>query len=171
MTLIRRLLFAIFLISCRRTDGRQASAEQYPLVNNLEQADSTPLIIEHPIQSIERHNDATLRFLQTQSWRTNNNNNNRNSGINPDGTTGENYWKDRINKGLRNVGLVAIIWFVIVGSIGMVCRCYLFWERLFMGGNSYNAFNNGDDGNHEDDRLDGVDMPPTSSSSFNGHQV
>ncbi len=135
---------------------------------------------------------ALRRNLQTQTWRTgnykhnnnnnNSNNNNHNNGINSDGTTGEYYWRDRLNKGLRNVMYAIIIWFVIIGSIGAVCRCYLCWERI-LSGNSfrYNSFNDDHDNNnhrsgdddyqHHDqygDEEDGVDMCPT---SFNGHQA
>jgi hypothetical protein len=158
---------------------KDASAYLHSLENNLEQpyqADTAPLLDEHYIQSIERRSDVhapskSSRLLQQSYWRTNNNNNNRNSGINSDGTTGEYYWKDRINKGLRNVGIVLIIWFVIVGSIGTVCRCYLCWESILGNSFRYNS-NFNEDGNHvedSDERLDGVDMPPI--SSLNGHQV
>lgn len=133
---------------------------------------------------------ALRRNLQTQTWRTgnykhnnnNNSNNNRNNGINSDGTTGEYYWRDRMNKGLRNVMYAIIIWFVVIGSIGAVCRCYLCWERI-LSGNSfrYNSFNDDHDNNNhrsgdddyqhhdqygdEEDGVDGVECP-----SFNGHQ-
>lgn len=150
MALFRRLLFAIVLLSCRGIDGLDAKRTQ----------------------SIERRNDAhaksSSRLLQTQSWRTNNNY--RNSGINPDGTTGEYYWKDRINRGLRNVGIVVVLWFVLVGTAGVCCRCYLCWESILMGNSLFrnNEFH-GDGNHHEADRLDGVDMP--TASSFHGHHV
>jgi hypothetical protein len=190
MMLIRRLLFVIVLLSCRGSDGlddapiirnnlrqeKAATADRYYSLdnNNLEQPYQADIaiLIEQRTQSIERHNDAhakpSSRLLQTQSWRTNNNY--RNSGINPDGTTGEYYWKDRINRGLRNVGIVIIIWIVVIGFMGMVCRCYLCWESILTGYSlfRYDQFN-GDGNHHEGDRLDGVDMPPT--SSLDGHQV
>jgi hypothetical protein len=129
--------------------------------------------------------DVAHRNLQTQTWRTgnykhnnNSNNNNRNNGINSDGSTGEYYWRDRLNKGLRNVMYAIIIWFVVIGSIGTVCRCYLCWERI-LSGNSfrYNSFNDDNDNNnhhngdddYQRDEEDGVDMCPT--TSFNGHQA
>jgi hypothetical protein len=145
--------------------------------------------------SLLRSSDGSValrRNLQTQTWRTgnykhnnNSNNNNRNNGINSDGTTGEYYWRDRLNKGLRNVMYAIIIWFVVIGSIGTVCRCYLCWERI-LSGNSfrYNSFNDDHDNNNhhngnddyqhhdqygdEEDRMDGVECPTT---SFNGHQA
>lgn len=145
------------------------------------------------LRSSDGNSVALRRNLQTQTWRTgnykhnnnsNSNNNNRNNGINPDGTTGEYYWRDRLNKGLRNVMYAIIIWFVVIGSIGTVCRCYLCCERI-LSGNSfrYNSFNNDNDNNNhhqsgdddyqhhdqygdEEDRVDGVECP-----SFNGHQA
>mmetsp|Transcript_22709 Transcript_22709/g.33898 ORF Transcript_22709/g.33898 Transcript_22709/m.33898 type:complete len:193 (+) Transcript_22709:57-635(+) len=192
MTLRRWLLFVITLLTCRveALDDREpiiqsrhlrqeaASAYLHSLETNLEQpyqADTAPLLDEQHMQSIERRSDVHApstpsRLLQQSYWRTNNNNN-RNSGINSDGTTGEYYWKDRINKGLRNVGIVLIIWFVVVGTIGTICRCYLCWESILGNSFRYNS-NFNEDGNHvedSDERLDGVDMPPI--SSLNGHQV
>lgn len=134
--------------------------------------------------SLRSSDDSVLalrRYLQTQTWRTGNykHNNNRNNGINSDGTTGEYYWRDRLNKGLRNVMYAIIIWFVIIGSIGTVCRCYLCWENILSGSSfRYNSFDNddnhrsgGDDYQHHDqygDEEDGVECPTT---SFNGHQA
>jgi len=194
MTLMRWLLFVIVLLTCRveALDDREpiiqsrnlwqekaAAAYLHSLENNLEQpyqADIAPLLDEQHTQSMERRSDAHVtsassRLLQQSYWRTNTKNNNRNSGINSDGTTGESYWKDRINKGLRNVGIVLVIWFVVVGTIGTICRCYLCWESILGNSFRYNS-NFNEDGNQvedSDERLDGVDMPPV--SSLNGHQV
>ena len=197
MALIRSLLLfvIVFFLDCRvvaQSDGlyertliiqRAASAGRNSLEHNLDQphhTDNASVIADHRIQSIENRNDAqstsTSRNLQTQSWRTNNNYYNRNSGINSDGTTGEYYWKDRINKGLRNVGIVIVIWFVVIGSIGTVCRCYLCWESILRNSFGYNSTLNGDDHyvedsdeRYSDERMNGVDMAPISSS--NEHQV
>ena len=200
MTFIRLfvLIFVIFFLDCgvvAQSDGQQikqsrnlqetaASAGHNSLEHNLDQpyqADNASVIADHRIQLIENRNDAqstsmTYRNLQTQSWRTHNNYN-RNSGINSDGTTGEYYWKDRINKGLRNVGIVIVIWFVVIGSLGMVCRCYLCWESILRNSFGYNStLNGGDhyvedsDEGYSDERVnDGVDMAPI--SSCNEHQV
>lgn len=196
MTRIRRLLFCYALLTCRtaaQSDGlddsalikrsrkllrheRDASADGRSL-EQLFQADIGLVIDGQQIQSIDSRRDAHAaitpsRLLQTQSWRTNNNyNRNRNSGINSDGTTRENYWKDRINRGLRNVGIVIVVWFVVIGFIGGVCRCYLCWESILSNSFRYNS-NFDEDGNHleaSDERSDGVDMPPI--SPLNGHHV
>ena len=192
------ILFVIVLLNCRvaaqsdarydRTLLRSRNLRREKAVttennNNLDQpyqVDAVPVIADQLIQSIENRNDAqatstsSSRNLQTQSWRTNNNNN-RNSGINSDGTTGEYYWKDRINKGLRNVGIVIVIWFVVVGSIGTVCRCYLCWESILRNSFGYNTTFDEDDNyvesdeRYSDERLNGVDMAPI--SSLNERQV
>mmetsp|Transcript_22318 Transcript_22318/g.36704 ORF Transcript_22318/g.36704 Transcript_22318/m.36704 type:complete len:205 (+) Transcript_22318:62-676(+) len=203
MTLMTLVLFVIVLLNCRvaaQSDGlydrtlilrsrnlrHELAGDRHSLENNLDQpyqADIAPIIADQQIKLIGDHNDAqststssssSSRNLQTQSWRTNNNYN-RNSGINSDGTTGENYWKDRISKGLRNAGIVIVIWFVVIGSIGTVCRCYLCWESILRNSFGYNSTLNGDDNYVEDaderysnERLNGVDMPPV--SSLNGHQ-
>eukprot|EP00573_Skeletonema_grethae_P002600 CAMPEP_0201689070 /NCGR_PEP_ID=MMETSP0578-20130828/2732_1 /ASSEMBLY_ACC=CAM_ASM_000663 /TAXON_ID=267565 /ORGANISM="Skeletonema grethea, Strain CCMP 1804" /LENGTH=197 /DNA_ID=CAMNT_0048173591 /DNA_START=11 /DNA_END=604 /DNA_ORIENTATION=+ len=197
MTRIRRLLFSCALLTCRtaaQSDGlddsalikrsrklrqeKDASVDRHSSEHPYQEG--IALVIdsdEHHKQSIESRKDAhatsisPLRLLQTQSWRTNNNYRNRNSGINSDGTTGENYWKDRINRALRNVGIVIVVWFVVIGFIGGVCRCYLCWESILSNSFRYNsAFD--EDGNHieeSEERSDGVDMPPI--SALNGHHV
>ncbi len=188
MKRIRRLLFCYALFACRtaaQSAGLDDSASLMKRSRTLRQekvisADrhsldqpyqaGTGLVIDdQQIQSIGNGKDARatitpLRLLQTQSWRTNN------SGINSDGTTGENYWKDRINRGLRNVGIVIVVWFVVIGVIGGVCRCYLCWESILSSSFRYNATYD-EDGNHieSDERSDGVDMPPI--SAMNGHHV
>ncbi len=195
MKRIRRLLFCYALLTYRtaaQSDGLDDSASLINRSRNLRQenaisadrhsieqpylADIVPVIDDQQIQPIESRKDVyatsitPLRLLQTQSWRTNNKYNNRNSEINSDGTAGENYWKDRINKGLRNVGIVIVVWFVVIGFIGGVCRCYLCWESILSNSFRYNATFD-EDGNHieSDERSEGVDMPPI--SDMNGHHV
>ena len=165
---------------------KQAAVDQ-PFASSATLHDDEHHVINKPslLRSSDGNSVALRRNLQTQTWRTgnykhNNNNNNRNNGINSDGTTGEYYWRDRLNKGLRNVMYAIIIWFVVIGSIGTVCRCYLCWERILSGNsfrynsindNDSNTPNRDDDYQHhdqygdEEDRVDGVECP-----SFNGHQ-
>ena len=115
--------------------------------------------------SINRHYPQHFqkRLLQTRSWKTNSNH--QYSGINSDGTTAEGYWKGRIYRGLRNAGIVLVVWFIVIGSIGAICRCYLCWESILRGNSfRYDSNINDDDDHHqEDERSDGVDMPPVSS--------
>ena len=36
-----------------------------------------------------------------------------------------------LGRGLYSVGFMVVVWFVIIGTIGGVMRCYLCWERVF----------------------------------------